>query len=416
MSLNQLKSDLVGKLLYLIILIDSLFLIFNYQEFYGEQGIWPLSLATFNNNWLQTVGSYFALSWSFLPFVFIILFLTLIYGIIIETKGPCSILIAFLLVLIQQRNFWITDGGDFFAVLFLVWHAFFKLTPSRYSKFTRYAFGLQLLLIYVENALLRNGLTWTQWGTAIDLIWGQEYLSYKWIRDLIANRDTKILTYFARYAEMIIPLFILVNKRRFVASFFILYHLVIFFTIRIEAFALINVIGWLLYLYPPSGRPTALDLKRWSWIPVVYGCWVFIIYLQGLNLTVFKMKIPKEVKKWLSVTYVGQSWNMFTPDPRNIFYTLEISCSPECGDRFKDWTNMNQWGRRRKQFVIKMAEKRKHNYLFSGFQNYVCASSYSDSVSIKLISQTIDLQEPTRVTFKELGWPIPGQCLKTDRF
>ncbi len=414
---SEIKKDYSTKFLYLLIFIDTFNLALEYNWFYSEQGAWPLTLALENNSWIGTLGTTFSWPWHFTPGLFFLAFGFLIYGFLREAKAWTSICLAIALIFIQQRNIWILDAGDSFIIIFLVWHALFKLTPVQFNNHIRYAFGLQLMLIYVENALLKMGPTWTEWGTALNIIWGQTYISYSWINQLVAGVDLKWLTISIRYVELCLPFLLLFKIYRPIGYFFILYHLAIALTIKIGLFSWINMAGWVLLLSPPVSSKYLITEKRTHWAPLLSFLWLFSSYLQGLNFTYFHQRLSPKAQSWLLSTYLGQKWGMFCPDPRFTSYQYTFLClknnSPiPCSDEIIQWSDTDNWGRRRKQFMIYTAEKKNGVLLNEGFQRFICHKTpQADEIKVGLKAYVKDLQFPQQVKVEDRPWPVTTQCL-----
>ena len=411
-----IKKDYSTKFFYLLIFIDTFYLLLEYNWFFSDEGVWPLSYAVRNNYWLETLGTAFSWPWQFTPLLFILTFALLIYGFVRDAKAWTSLSLAIALIFIQRRSAWILDAGDFFIIIFLVWHSLFKLTPERFKHQIRYAFALQLMLVYVENALLKKGPTWNEWGTALNIIWGQSYISYAWITNLVNGVDLKWLTIGARTVELCLPLLLLFRIYRPIGYFFILYHLAIAATIKIGLFSWINIAGWLFLLVPPESSRTELNARKTHWIPVLSFLWLFSSYLQGLNFTYLHKRLGLEMQNWLLSTYVAQRWGMFCPDPRFTSYEYKFVCMKKnsivpCSPETNEWTDTENWGRRRKQYMIKLAEKKNGFFLHQSFQKFLCRTNpQADDIKVNLKAHIKDLQFPNKIKVEERPWIAETQC------
>ncbi len=414
---SGLKKDLSTKIFYFIVFIDTANLFLQYDWFYADGGVWPLTLAMENNPWLETLGKAFSIPWHYNPVLFFCAFSFLIFGLVKEARAWTSFGLAVSLIFLQKRNMWILDGGDFFIIIFLFWHALFKLTPSKFKKQIRYAFALQLVLIYVENALLKNGPSWKEWGTALNIIWGQTYISHYWIKNLVEGVDLKWLTVSARYMELCLPFLLLFRIYRPTSYIFILYHLVIALTIKIGLFSWVNMAGWVILLFPPEPQDNSITDRRMHWAPILSYLWLVSSYLQGFNLTYFHQKMGAEFQNFLQATYVAQKWGMFCPDPRSTSYEYSFVCLKNktpvaCSEKTQSWSDTENWGRRRKQFMIKLAEKKSALLLHQGFQRYLCKiNPQADEVTVTLKVFVKSLQFPKIVTTENQDWPVITKCL-----
>lgn len=382
--------------------------------FYSESGVWPLRHALYANNFgtVLSLPLYSAVS------LFAIAISVLVLGIYKGTRAWMSLVLAVTITFINQRNHWILDAGDSFMVNFLYWHALFKLVPKSKTPWVRYAFGLQLVLIYVENGLLKSGPTWTEWGTALNIIWGQEYISQEWSQALARNFDLKWVTFSARYAELIIPIILLFRKYRIPVFFFVAYHFIIACSVKIELFSWVNIAGWLLLWSPPEGH-WYFSERRMMFVKTIAVSWLLLGYLQGVNILFLKKDIPLNVRNWMAALGLTQHYRMFAPDPRFTNYRYTFTCIKNsvevpCSVETKDWENTAEWGRRRKQFMIKTAERKAvMPVMHQELQKYLCSiNPEADSINISIEASVTDLKNPQLVERKNIPWPLAPDCHK----
>lgn len=410
------SEEFSSRFFYLIILIDLLLRLSEFTWFYGESGVWPLRHAFYSNFWSEFPGQLFSLPIQFTAGLFALAVGLLLFGMIKGTTALTSVALAVTITLINHRNHWILDAGDGFMIKFLYWHALFKFVPKSRTAWVQYAFGLQLFLIYIENGLLKNGPTWTEWGTALNIIWGQEYISQNWSQFIARNYDLKWLTFFARYAELIIPFLLLFRKYKFPVFFFVIYHFVIACSVKIELFAWINIAGWLLLWSPPEGNWYFSDLRT-RFVKFVAVSWLLLGYLQGVNILFLKYEIPAKTRNIIGSLGLIQHYRMFTPDPRFTNYRYTFICLKNekiipCSKETIEWENTANWGRRRKQFLIKTTERKAGApVMHKGLQGYLCSINPEiDAIKISIEASVTDLKNPQLVKRTNIPWPLGPDC------
>lgn len=382
--------------------------------FYSESGLWPLRHALYSND----LGTFFSFPLYSAAALFGISTLVLCLGILKGTQAWMSLVLAVTITYINQRNHWILDAGDAFMVNFLYWHALFKLVPKSKTSWVQYAFGLQLFLIYFENGLLKSGPTWTEWGTALNIIWGQEYISQEWSQFIAHNYNLRWLTYFGRYAELTLPFLLLIRRYTFPVFFFVIYHFIIACSVKIELFSWVNIAGWLILWRPPQGNWYYSDLRIKS-VKAIAVTWLLLGYLQGVNIVFLKYDIPMKLRDIMGALNLTQHYRMFAPDPRFTNYRYTFTCLKDdvvipCSPETKDWENTAKWGRRRKQFMIKTAERKAGApVMHQELQEYLCSINPGvTAIKISVEASITDLKNPESVERKNIPWPVTPDCHK----
>lgn len=415
--LSFLKHDLAIKFFLFVIVLDYTVFAYNYQDFFSEEGFWPYDFSIQKNLLVYYFDSFGSFLLSFPGLMIILVFINTIFSFVRGLNQKRIILLFVSIGVVQNRNVWILDGGDVFTIFFLYWLWLFKSLPSNKQTHLRYVYGVQLALIYICNGLLKNGVSWTETGKALEIIWSQPYISYTWINQLTQGIELKWLTFTARYLEMLLPILLFFRIYKFTAIFFILYHLVIFFTIRIDFFALVNISSWLILLYPPSlsAEQKSSRMRERSVLAIAI---VFVLsgLIQMSSLIFVKRELPHNVNMFLAFTKQNQNWRMFTPDPRFTSYAYKFYCkssdgSFQCPKAIKELEDVKKWGRRKKQFMIKLAEKKDGVKLAEAFHLYLCKKHPQlAEVKIEIQAHIKDLSEPSIIRVRDVELPIETSC------
>ncbi len=402
-----------------VILVDYLVIGLRFEEFYTDRGAYPLSLARTRNLLVYYLQDFGAALLSQAGVAYLQLLISIFASFILGPRKLFLSLILLSLFILQFRNIWILDGGDSFTIFFLYWVLLFINSSARAKPRLQYLFGLQLAFIYICNGLLKSGPSWSEAGTALKIIWSQPYISYPWINQLVEGIDLKWLTLGGLYLERTLPVLLIFRKYKWAALFFISYHLVIFATVRIDFFALINVASWLLLLYPvhAESQQGESSLKDRLCLGIAS-----VILLSGLaqfsSTYFFDKKIPVSVGMFLSASRLNQDWRMFTPDPRFTSYQYRFHCWVNgqellCPESIRELEQVENWGRRRKQFMIKMAEKKYGDKLHHSFHEFLCRQyPLLERITITLEARILDITDLSKRTHRELPWPETAQVCR----
>lgn len=322
-----------------------------FHAHYTDDGAWPLAAARAEPtaHWplaLQNGSSAFAMA----------LFGTSALAALALLLGwwtrMATVLSWFLLVLLQSRNHLVLNGGDAWLRLLLFWGMFLPLgacwsldargRPPRRGWLVSWATAallLQVVVVYLFNALYKTGTSWHAAGTAIEDSLRLETYATGLVGWLLGEPELlQAGTRTVWRLEMFGPLLVFIPWRngafRLLASvLFMGFHLALFCTLRIGLFPLIGVAAWLAFW--PSGvwdvrnrSPERPPRVRQPWILQGTAIAALALMLAGnlaeWLLTGFsKDKKKAELPGWLNVTVrapwtalrLTQKWQLFAPRP-----------------------------------------------------------------------------------------------------
>ncbi len=275
--MNPLKLDLRSLALFriglsLILIFDLYFRIQVIPDFYVDTGLIPRGplLTDFANPYFFSIFN--IAGKSFYIYILSIIsgfcYLNLLIGF--RTRF-FSFLSWFFFISFSARAPIIAHGGDdlirmaLFWMMFLPSHAYYSVDsaldiskenrPQEIFNITSVAFMMQLILMYIFTALLKNHPIWTEQGTALyyTLELDQFLTPLGVYFKLVPQSVLKLMTHLTYYAELIIPILIFIPFKnsffRWVSIFtFITFHLGLFLFLYLGTFPWICLVYWLAFI------------------------------------------------------------------------------------------------------------------------------------------------------------------------
>lgn len=358
-----------------IILIDLFTRASDLEAHYSNMGVLPLHVL-FEYSWHPYYFSFHTLSglWQVQALLFV---LAAVAGFMLMI-GYHSRLATFmswiLMVSLHNRNTLISQGGDdllrmlLFWGIFLPWGRFYSFDalrrkaplprPAPYVSVATAAYILQLCLLYICTALLKNAPEWRTEGTALYYALSLDQLLLPLGKLIYPYPDLlRFLTHFTWYTEVFISLllFIPVYTRFFRLLYIGIlagFHLGISLTLFVGLFYLINfaslagllppeAMDWVDRKILPAFRRLYLNLQaaslrisfslpiKISWqvqmqpsaraqLPVlrqvlVGGLLAYVLWW-NLDVAVYKGRIMPQSSRWLgNLLRIDQYWGMFAP-------------------------------------------------------------------------------------------------------
>lgn len=394
-------KDPAGAFLCLINLLSILLLFKSYPEYFAEKSIWPLTSVLSVHPW----AGWADILWQHTWLLFLISIGLNIFGIL-RSHWSISLILAVLNILINQRNYWVSDASPKLLVFLLLWHSLFLASRGKERKWIYRFFTIQLILIYFQNGFLKLNPIWMEWGTVLNLSFADPGLSHGWMMHL-KDWDFRILTKIIPYIEIIFPFFLFSRFRVYIAGLFIFYHLCIVFMYNLGLFSAIMIAWWILYLIPTQSSDKE---AKYQYRSILAGMWIVIIVIQT-GAHYFNHRFSPAVEKFLAQNYLKQKWSMFAY-PEGLVVRYSVQCdSKECPESLKTWFRNEDWDHRRLSLMEKMGTRKDAKALREGFHNFLCRS-YPEfqNIEIKLDHQFFDLKNPSKTWKEEKEWGTGSSC------
>ncbi|MBD1398628.1 HTTM domain-containing protein [Pontibacter sp. JH31] len=262
-----------------IILIDLAIRATDLEAHYSNMGVLPLHVLH-QFGWNPYHFSFHTLSglWQVQAVLFLIAAVfagCLLLGYKTRTATIASWL---LLLSLQNRNTFISQGGDdllrmlLFWGMFLPWGRFYSydavrseppaLQQTTYFSAATTAYILQIFLVYFCTALLKNAPEWTTEGTALYYALSLDQILMPVGRLIYPYPDLlKFLTHFTWYTELLLPFLLLIPFynhlfRLIVVGVLFFFHIGISLTLFVGLFYLVNIAS-ISGLLPPKAMDWA---------------------------------------------------------------------------------------------------------------------------------------------------------------
>ncbi|MFD3002236.1 hypothetical protein ACFS7Z_17830 [Pontibacter toksunensis] len=261
-----------------IILLDLAIRATDLEAHYSNMGVLPLHVLH-QHLWLPHFFSFHTLSglWQFQAVLFGIA-AVFAFCLLLGYKTRLASIASWLLLLsLQNRNLVIGQGGDdllrmlLFWGIFLPWGRFYSYdatkqsqqlstTPSDTSYFSpaTVAYIVQVGLVYVSTALLKNSPEWHTDGTALYYALSLDQILMPLGRIIYPYPELlRVLTLAAYYTELILPFLLLIPVyttffRLVVVGVLVGFHIGISLTLFVGLFYLINIASVAGLLPPPA--------------------------------------------------------------------------------------------------------------------------------------------------------------------
>ena len=358
-----------------IILIDLAIRASDLEAHYSNMGVLPLHVL-FRYTWDPYHFSFHTLSglWQVQALLFGLAAVCAFFLLIGYHTRLATVASWILMVSLQNRNTLISQGGDdllrmlVFWAMFLPWGKFYSFDavrhktalpgPAPYVSAATAAYILQICLLYVCTALLKNAPEWRTEGTALYYALSLDQVLMPLGKVIYPYPELlRILTHFTFYTELFIPLLLFIPVY---TTFFRLlfigilagFHLGISLTLFVGLFYLINfaslagllpaeAMNWIDRKVLPAFRRIYLGLQQAkariqlpmpvkvtfqintrspfaTYLPVVRQALVasLLAYVLWWNLdvAVFQGRLMPEGSRWLgSLLRIDQYWGMFAP-------------------------------------------------------------------------------------------------------
>ncbi|MEJ8803632.1 HTTM domain-containing protein [Pontibacter sp. H249] len=247
-----------------ILLTDLAIRATDLEAHYSNMGVLPLHVLH-KHLWLPHLFSFHTLSglWQFQVVLFLLAAFFAVW-LLIGYKTRIATIASWLLLLsLQNRNPLIGQGGDdllrmlLFWAIFLPWGKFYSYdatqnkdlsnTNTNYFSAATVAYIVQIGLVYVSTALLKNSPEWTTEGTALYYALSLDQILMPGGRLIYPYPELlRILTLTAYYTELLLPFLLLIpfynNFFRMVAVVVLVgFHIGISLTLFVGLFYLINI-------------------------------------------------------------------------------------------------------------------------------------------------------------------------------
>ncbi|GAB3534609.1 HTTM domain-containing protein [Pontibacter brevis] len=250
-----------------IILIDLAIRATDLEAHYSNMGVLPLHVLH-QYQWLPYLFSFHAMSglWQFQAVLFAIAAVFAFCMLIGYRTRLATVASWLLLISLQNRNLLIGQGGDdllrmlIFWGIFLPWGKFYSYDaarksqqPSHTSSDTTYfsaatvAYIVQVGLVYVSTALLKNSPEWHTEGTALYYALSLDQILMPMGRLIYPYPELlRVLTLSAYYTELLLPFLLLIPFytnffRMVVVGVLVSFHIGISLTLFVGLFYLINI-------------------------------------------------------------------------------------------------------------------------------------------------------------------------------
>lgn len=361
LSKRIFKSDI--QIVALLVLANLLILASSYFEYFSQSSIWSSVSLVEAGGW----KAHLAVLWENMWVVFtagICLGLYAFWSCRTWTLLPLSVV----LILIQQRNLWVSDAGDKLLILLLIW--LWVLSTSK-TKWTKLFFMIQLAVIYMQNGFFKIEPAWFDEKNALALIWADPGISFQWASSLIAL--SSILSPIVPALELILPVFLFTRSRRKIAYLFLAYHFFILCTMNLTLFSAVMITWWIVFL----SQDYSVDLeRRFTKTDYFTGIWISVTLAQTV-LIPLQLNFPKSVETFLSESYLKQKWSMFGK-PWNHLSDLSFTCyrdgeSVACPSQVEEWSKRESWGHRKLTIIDKMVWRNNSVALKRDFHRYLCS-------------------------------------------
>ncbi|WP_394344801.1 hypothetical protein [Botryobacter ruber] len=358
-----------------IVLTDLAIRATDLEAHYADTGVLPLH-ALHQHAWHQYFFSFHAFSglWQFQAVLFAVAAVCATSLLVGYKTRFATIATWLLLISLQNRNVLIAQGGDdllrmlLFWGIFLPWGRFYSYdaakastpaTETRYFSAATAAYILQLFLLYVCAALLKNSPEWNSEGTALYYALSLDQILMPLGKLIYPYPELlRLLTLGTYYTELLLPFLLLIPFynaffRLLVAGVLVLLHIGISLTLFVGLFYLIsiasvtgllpaNAMDWIEQRFLSSfKRPFSGQFKRvfreisfpvtvrvelqWprtflqvarqrQFREVFVG--VMLFYSIWWNISETNLHLPKlpEHTKWLGILLrTDQRWGMFAP-------------------------------------------------------------------------------------------------------
>lgn len=338
----------------LVVIADLLIRGSDLSAHYTNEGLWPTHVIH-NFGWktgfwsLHELNGSFA--WAFSLFAIHLLFA---FFLLAGYKTKLSTIIVWLLYIsLHNRNLFVNQAGDdllrlvLFWGMFLPWNAYYS-SDSKYFKYEpsqKYIANAGYLLliasVYFFTVILKYSPEWRGDGTAVYYALSLDQLRLPGVGDWLYAHEgvMKFLTHFCYYAEIIIPLLIILPSRkgylRLIAFILIIIlHTGIGLTLYVGLFFVINMVT-AIGLIPAfvmdkieeklpffrNEKPSVI--ARYQRIKITTPrylsnsmCIVVIIISLIFNLSSakeFNYNLRSEVIVPVNVLRLDQYWGMFSP-------------------------------------------------------------------------------------------------------
>jgi Vitamin K-dependent gamma-carboxylase len=359
-----------------IILTDLAIRASDLEAHYSNMGVLPLHVL-FQHAWNPFFFSFHTLSglWQVQALLFGLAAVFAFLLLIGYHTRLATVVSWILMVSLQNRNTLISQGGDdllrmlLFWAMFLPWGNYYsfdaarqpasRLRPQPYVSVATAAYILQICLLYICTALLKNAPEWRTEGTALYYALSLDQVLMPLGKVIYPYPELlRILTHITFYTELFLPLLLFIPVY---TSFFRLafvgilacFHIGISLTLFVGLFYLINFAS-LAGLLPPMAMdwvdrkilpafnrvylrlqglrsrarlpmPVRLEFKLQAhprFYPAhlgvvrdtLVGCLLAYVLWWNLDISVFQGRLMPEGSRWLGpLLRIDQFWGMFAP-------------------------------------------------------------------------------------------------------
>lgn len=252
------QSRLFKQLLYLFLLIKSVYWLVFYNLYFGPQAIVynaPMAITSFKD--LSYI--LYASSWPFMAYVFIVpIIFVCVLALAFKRKYILSdLIIWFLVVNLNNKIYPTLTGGDYLLNQFLFFAAFLSMSGSQRSEgkgddlkvlihnFSTIAIMVQLCIVYFLSALAKcNDMGWMS-GTALATLSQIKHFN---LYNSSRFGFYTVLTYGVVFYQLVFPVLVWIKKiKKPFIIFGLLMHLYIAFVMGLPEFGFIMIIGYIFF-------------------------------------------------------------------------------------------------------------------------------------------------------------------------
>ncbi len=333
------------------------------------------------------------------------------WGVYRGASWKVSLGLAFFMSLIFHRNILIMDLGDTFFVILLLWHSLILGGEGKSFKWVKRAFIFQIAVMYLQNGIFRIVPIWTEWGTALNLLWSFPGLAREWVLPFGQDWNFEILSRITPFFEIGFGLLLFTPWKLFAVIFFLFYQIVATATFNVGFYHPVMFCWWLIFL-SLDNRNTG-D-KKWGIPAVLALLWCFsiavqsVVYLSGL-------RFPKKLDQVLMVYYMRQHWSMFA-DARDRIPLYSFNCYREaneipCGPQIDYFTHREKWEEPHMNVLDKLALRPHLFFLRQPLVKHLCQIQPSaDEIKIHLRIKEIDSQSLAVKGYTAVDFEVDPHC------
>jgi len=430
-SINQSSLEIFRILLPSLIIVDLLLRYNNLEAHYTNLGIYPKNYDFLEYLYRSGRLDLFLFSESiyYHYFIFYVGFISA-FTLLIGFKTRISQIVLWLILLsIQNRNPYLSEGADIYIRVILFWSLFLplgktftyktffnrssileKINYSNYQILGLYIYSLQILLIYLCSVFVKLNISYWQSGQALNLAMQVDAVRGL-LSEFILNFPSllKFSTFSALFIQILIILILLIpfnylkRIRLVIFGLIILMHIGIMFTINVGLFPFYSIVS-LLPIIPIFGnnhiyKVNTTKTYKYLNLTIITIILVSFIYVSVRLLNYYKFIDIKQYKSIHNIykyygnfTGLRQQWIMFSGIEFNPYIILIAKQKNNEENKttlfkidklnYKDWDNkFNNYnyphndyfnmGYRWKKLLIKSGRKRNYK-LLNNTGNYIC--------------------------------------------